>query len=145
MAYVFKGYSVVTECITETCEESKRNRPYFQDIISEHVAIEKNTCKRKKLIAHAGESDFFRKSHQTWRCNVYYLKSCACFSQGGVYMTPLPRLDRVTKRHSVDMCIYVLKEMIEYFKSRNTSVFVIFWMHQKLMTKLIIGNCLTNY
>ena len=26
--------------------------------------------------------------------------------------------------HSTDMCIYVLKEMIEYFKSRSTSVFV---------------------
>ena len=30
------------------------------------------------------------------------------------------------KGHSTDMCIYVLKEMIGYFKSRNTSVFVIF-------------------
>ena len=28
------------------------------------------------------------------------------------------------KRHSTDMCIYVLKEITEYFKSRSTSVFV---------------------
>ena len=28
------------------------------------------------------------------------------------------------KGHGTDMCIYVLKEMIDYFKSRNTSVFV---------------------
>ena len=33
------------------------------------------------------------------------------------------------KGHSTDMCIYmyVLKEMIEYFKSGNTSVFVTFF------------------
>ena len=49
------------------------------------------------------------------------------------------------KGHSTDMCIYVLKEMIEYFKSRNTLYLLLFWMHQKLMTKLTIGNCLTNY
>ena len=30
------------------------------------------------------------------------------------------------KGHSTSMCIYVLKEMLEYFKSRNTYVFVTF-------------------
>ena len=30
----------------------------------------------------------------------------------------------INKGHSTDMCIYVLEEMIEYFKSHNTSVFV---------------------
>ena len=28
--------------------------------------------------------------------------------------------------HSTDMCIYVLKEFIEYYRSQNTSVFVTF-------------------
>ena len=41
-------YLVVTECMTEASEESNRNRPYFQQIISEHLAIEKTICKRKK-------------------------------------------------------------------------------------------------
>ena len=31
------------------------------------------------------------------------------------------------KGHSTDMCISVLKEMIEYFKSRNTFIFVYFF------------------
>ena len=53
-------------------------------IISEHLAIEKTICKRKKIIAHASELVCFRKSQQTWRCNVYHLKSCSCCSQGGV-------------------------------------------------------------
>ena len=30
------------------------------------------------------------------------------------------------KRHSTDICIYVLKEFIEFNKSQNTSVFVAF-------------------
>ena len=30
------------------------------------------------------------------------------------------------KGHSTDMCIYVLKEIIEYFKNHNTSAFVTF-------------------
>ena len=57
--------------MTETSEESKRNRPYFQHIISEPVAIEKIICNKKKIIAHASELVCFRKSHQTWRFNVY--------------------------------------------------------------------------
>ena len=31
------------------------------------------------------------------------------------------------KGHSTDMCIYVLKEFIEFYRSRNTSVFVTFF------------------
>ena len=34
--------------------------------------------------------------------------------------------DFIKKGHSTDMCIYVLKEFIEYYRSRNTSVFVTF-------------------
>ena len=49
-----------------------------------------NICNRKKTNAHASESVCFRKSNQTWRCNVYFLKSCLCFSQGGVNMIPPP-------------------------------------------------------
>ena len=41
---------MVTECITETSEESKRNRPYFQHIISEPVATEKTICNNKKKL-----------------------------------------------------------------------------------------------
>ena len=39
---VFKG----TKCMTEASEKSNRNRSYFQQIISEHLAIEKNICNR---------------------------------------------------------------------------------------------------
>ena len=52
-------------------EESKRNRPYFHHIISEQLAIEKTICNQKKIVAHANELVCFRKSHQTWRFNVY--------------------------------------------------------------------------
>ena len=57
--------------MTEASEESKRNRRYFQHIISEHLAIEKTICNKKEIIAHASELVCFRKSHQTWRSNVY--------------------------------------------------------------------------
>ena len=57
--------------MTEPSEESKRNRPYFHHIISEQVAIEKTICNKKKIIAHASELVCFRKSHQTWRFNMY--------------------------------------------------------------------------
>ena len=40
------------------------------------------------------------------------------------------------KGHSTDMCIYVLKEMIEYFKSRNTYVFVPFLDASKAYDKI---------
>ena len=40
------------------------------------------------------------------------------------------------KGHSTDMCIYVLKEMIEYFKNRNTSVFVTFLDASKTYDKI---------
>ena len=82
--------------MTEASEKSKRNRPYFQLNISEHLAVEETICNRKKIIAHASELVCFRKSQQTWRCNVYYLKSCACFFTGRGHITPPPpRLDRV--------------------------------------------------
>ena len=40
------------------------------------------------------------------------------------------------KGHSTDMCIYVLKEIIEYFKSRKTSVFVTFLDASKTYNKI---------
>ena len=50
------------------------------------------------------------------------------------------------KGHSTEMCIYVLKEMIEFYESCNTSVFVTFLPALlKLMTKLIIGYCMISY
>ena len=57
--------------MTEASEKSKRNRPYFHHIISEQLAIEKTIGNKKKIIAHASELVCFRKSHQTWRFNVY--------------------------------------------------------------------------
>ena len=64
--------------MTEASEESKRNRPYVQHIISEHFSIERTIC-NKKILAHASELVCFRKSHQTWCCDVYYLKNCVFF------------------------------------------------------------------
>ena len=49
---------MITDCMTEASKESKRNRPYFQHIISEHLAVEKTICNRKKIIAHASELQF---------------------------------------------------------------------------------------
>ena len=40
------------------------------------------------------------------------------------------------KAHSTDVCIYVLKGKIEYFKSRNTSVFVTFLDASKACDKI---------
>ena len=40
------------------------------------------------------------------------------------------------KGHRRDMCIYVVKEMIEYFKSLNTSVFVTFLDASKAYDKI---------
>ena len=51
--------------MTETSEESKRNRHYFQHINSEHLAVERTICSGKKIIAHASGLVCFRKSHQT--------------------------------------------------------------------------------
>ena len=63
-----------------------------------------------------------------------------------MFLDTCPNQFDFKKGHSADMCIYVLEEMIKSFKSRNPSVFVVlFWMHQKLITKLTIDNCLTNY
>ena len=48
--YAFKGYSVVIQCMTESNEESKQNRP-FSECFFENVSlqeglliIEKNNC-----------------------------------------------------------------------------------------------------
>ena len=46
---------------------------------------------------------------------------------------------------TLDRCIYVLKDMIEYFEGRSTSVFVYFLYTSKAYDKLTIGNCLTSY
>ena len=62
-----------------------------------------------------------------------------------MFLDTCPNQFGFKKGHSTDMCFYVLKKMIEYFKCRNTSVFATFWMHQKLTTKLTIGKCLANY
>ena len=40
------------------------------------------------------------------------------------------------KGHSTEMCIYVLKEMIEFYKSCNTSVFVTFLDASKAYDKI---------
>ena len=40
------------------------------------------------------------------------------------------------KGHSTDMCIYVLKEFIEFYGSRNTSVFVSFLDASKAYDKI---------
>ena len=49
------------------------------------------------------------------------------------------------KGHSTDMCIYVLKEMIEYFKSRSTSVFVTFLDTSKAYEKTDHWQLLRSY
>ena len=58
------------------------------------------------------------------------------------------------KGHSTDMCIYVLKEIIEYFQSCCTSVFVTFLDiskaynkidHWQLFNKLIITHTCTCF
>ena len=41
--------------------------------------------------------------------------------------------------HSTDLCIYALKEFIEYYKSRNTTVLSPFWTLVRLLIELIIG------
>ena len=58
-----------------------------------------------------------------------------------IFLDTCPNQFDFKKGHSADMWIYVLEEIIKNFKSRNTSVFVLFWMHQKLMTKMTIDNC----
>ena len=40
-----------------------------------------------------------------------------------MFLNTCPNHFGFKKGHSTDICIYVLKEMIEYFKSRSTSVF----------------------
>ena len=40
------------------------------------------------------------------------------------------------KGHSTDMCIYVLKEFIKFYRSRNTSVFVTFLDTSKAYDKI---------
>ena len=38
--------------------------------------------------------------------------------------------------HSTDLCIYALEEFIEYYKSRNTTVFVTFWDTSKAFDRI---------
>ena len=45
------------------------------------------------------------------------------------------------KGHNTDKCIYVLKELFKYFKSRSTSVTVTFLDASKAYDKLTIGSC----
>ena len=46
--------------------------------------------------------------------------------------------------HSTDLYIYTLKEFIDYYKSRETTVYVTFLDVSKLLTELTIGYCLTK-
>ena len=46
--------------------------------------------------------------------------------------------------HSTDLYIYTLKEFIDYYKSRETTVYVTFLDASKLLTELTIGYCLTK-
>ena len=43
-----------------------------------------------------------------------------------MFLDTCPNQFGFKKGHSTDMCIYVLKEFIEFYRSRNTSVFVTF-------------------
>ena len=43
-----------------------------------------------------------------------------------MFLDTCPNQFRFKQGHSTDMCIYVLKEFIEFYRSRNTSVFVTF-------------------
>ena len=62
-----------------------------------------------------------------------------------MFLDTCPNQFGFKKGHSTDMCIYILKEMIEYFKSRNTSVFVTYLDASKAYDKIDYGNGLTNY
>ena len=48
----------------------------------------------------------------------------------------MPNQFSFKKGHSTDMCIYVLKEIIGYFKCRNMSVFVTFLDASKAYDKI---------
>ena len=43
-----------------------------------------------------------------------------------MFLDTCPNQFRFKRGYSTDMCIYVLKEFIEFYRSRNTSVFVTF-------------------
>ena len=60
------------------------------------------------------------------KCFPMFCQNCQFFG-----CTP-----RLKKDHSTEMCIYVLKEMIEFYKSCNTSVFVTFLDASKAYDKI---------
>ena len=57
---------------------------------------------------------------------MFKLFESAILLKSEVFLDTCPNQFGFKKGHSTDMCIYVLKEMIKYFKSHNTSVFVTF-------------------
>ena len=73
------------------------------------------------------------KSAILLKCEMF-LDTCTCLNQFGF-----------KKGHNTDMCIFVLKEFIEFYRSQNTSVFVTFLDVSKAYDKLIIGSFLTLY
>ena len=53
-----------------------------------------------------------------------------------MFLDTSPNQFRFKRGHSTDMCIYVLKEFIKVYKSRNTSVFVTFLDTSKAYDKI---------
>ena len=53
-----------------------------------------------------------------------------------MFLDTCPNQFGFKKEHSTDMCIYVLKEFIEFYRSRNTSVFVTFLDASKAYDKI---------
>ena len=53
-----------------------------------------------------------------------------------MFLDTCPNQFGFKKGHSTDMCIYVLKEFIEFYRSRNTSVFVTFLDASKAYDKI---------
>ena len=53
-----------------------------------------------------------------------------------MFLDTCPNQFGFKKGHSTDMCIYVLKEFIEFYRSRNTSVFVTFLDASKVYDKI---------
>ena len=53
-----------------------------------------------------------------------------------MFLDTCPNQFEFKKGHSTDMCIYVLKEFIKFYRSRNTSVFVTFLDASKAYDKI---------
>ena len=53
-----------------------------------------------------------------------------------MFLDTCPNQFGFKKGHSTDMCIYVLKEFIKFYRSRNTSVFVTFLDASKAYDKM---------